>query len=166
MAFSTKTRQRIIDGYLHATGRNLFVPSEFVDWLADQPEHECYKAFFGKSDAEAAREYRIGLARQLASGLRIVMTEQQSDSNVIQITTREYPAYISPAAGRSSGGGYERFEPDSPEAQDELARQAAAGLRSWLARYRGICERLGHSVEPLEDLIDALSTEHDHGDKQ
>src|SRR5690554_3353097 len=43
MAFAKKDRQRIIDGYLAATGRNLFVASEFIDWLGEHPEHEAYE---------------------------------------------------------------------------------------------------------------------------
>ena len=36
--FSKKTKQRIIDDYLQATGANMYVPSEFVSWLSGQPE--------------------------------------------------------------------------------------------------------------------------------
>ena len=43
--FSKKTKQRIIDDYLQQTGKNMFVPQEFIDWLADYPDHEAYKAF-------------------------------------------------------------------------------------------------------------------------
>ena len=53
--FKRKDRQRIIDGYLSATGRNLFVPAEFVDWLEGQTDHEAWPWFFGSGDAEAAR---------------------------------------------------------------------------------------------------------------
>jgi hypothetical protein len=34
--FPKKERQRIVDEYLQATGRNMFVPGEFVDWLKEQ----------------------------------------------------------------------------------------------------------------------------------
>ena len=45
----------------------MFVPHEFVDWLGGQPDHEAYEWFYGMDDVEAARQYRIGLARQMAS---------------------------------------------------------------------------------------------------
>ena len=50
--FSKKTKQRIMDDYLNATGRNTYDPKEFVMWLKDQPDHEAYKAFWGTSDEE------------------------------------------------------------------------------------------------------------------
>ena len=66
--FARKTRQRIILGYLADTGRNMFVPEEFVTWLLDHPEHEMYKAFHGRDD-ELLWQAKLDLARQLASGL-------------------------------------------------------------------------------------------------
>ena len=51
--FPKKERQRIIDEYLAASGRNMFVPREFVDWLRDYPDHEAYDWFYGMDDAEA-----------------------------------------------------------------------------------------------------------------
>ena len=35
LRFTKKDRQNIIDDYLNQTGRNSYVPSEFVDWLRD-----------------------------------------------------------------------------------------------------------------------------------
>lgn len=137
MAFTSKDRQRIIDGYLSETGRNMFVASEFIDWLEGHPDHEAYDWFFGIDDAEAARQHRIHLARKMASGLRIKAKMETTEANVVQITEREYPAYVSPMDGRKSGGGYARFDPDDPEAMAELRRQGAVALRSWLDRYAG-----------------------------
>ena len=68
--FSKKTKQRIIDGYLQVTGANMFIPVDFVEWLSGQPDHEAYSAFYGMDDIDAARSYRIDMARRLASGLR------------------------------------------------------------------------------------------------
>jgi hypothetical protein len=53
--FPKKERQRIVDEYLQKTGRNMFVPGEFVDWLKEQPSHEAYEWFYGMDDGEAAR---------------------------------------------------------------------------------------------------------------
>lgn len=137
MAFTVKDRQKIIDGYLAQSGRNMFVPGEFVDWLAGKPEHEAYGLFFGMGDATAAREHRIALARRMASGLRITVEIQQTKSSVVQIAVREYPAFFSPVASRSSGGGYERFDPNDKAAMAELRRQGQVALQSWLNRYAG-----------------------------
>ena len=48
MYFSKKTKQRIIDDYLNETGRNRFIPEEFINWLQHKPDHEMYDAFFEK----------------------------------------------------------------------------------------------------------------------
>lgn len=152
MAFKAKDRQRIIDDYLAQSGRNMFHPGEFVDWLADRPDHEMYDAFYGKSDAEAARDYRISIARRMASGLRIVATTSQTKANVVAVTTREYPAYVSPVAGRKAGGGYEPVSADDEAQLAEIRRQGAASLRGWLARYRGAFEHAGIDVSAIEEV--------------
>ena len=77
--FARKTKQRIIDEYLQATGLNIFKADEFVDWLATQPEHEMYDAFYGIDDSTAARNWRIDMARRMASGLRIVLSRKRSN---------------------------------------------------------------------------------------
>lgn len=138
MAFTSKDRQRIIDDYLSNTGRNMFSASEFIDWLEGQPDHEAHSWFFGMDDAEAARQHRIGMARRMASGLRIVANVETTQAKVVQITEREYPAYVSPVASRKHGGGYERFDPQDETSLAELRRQGETALRSWLERYRGV----------------------------
>jgi hypothetical protein len=152
MSFKAKDRQRIIDGYLAETGRNMFNANEFVDWLADRPDHEVYDLFYGMSDEHAAREHRIAIARRMASGLRIVARQESKEANVVSVTTREYPAYISPVATRRTGGGYQPFDPDDAAQNAELLRQGSAALRGWLARYRGAFERAGVDVSAVEQI--------------
>lgn len=154
--FPKKERQRIIDEYLSATRRNMFHPAEFVDWLGTQPEHEAYDWFYGSGDADAARQHRIQLARQMANGLRIVFTHNEVEHKKISLIAREYPAFVSPLAGRKSGGGYEAFDPDNDQAQEELRRQAAVGLTSWLNRYRGCAEHIGIDVSSIENIAETL----------
>lgn len=154
--FSKKTKQKIIDDYLNVTGANMFVPSEFVDWLAGQPEHEAYDAFYGIDDAEAARQYRIEMARSMASGLRIVAKSEMIDSDVTAITVKEYPAYISPVSSRKDGGGYMRFDPEDEDAQYELRRQAGVALAAWINRYRGCVDHVGLDLTPLEEMVHVL----------
>tara|TARA_B100000085_G_scaffold280473_1_gene305423 strand:- start:1258 stop:1761 length:504 start_codon:yes stop_codon:yes gene_type:complete len=158
--FAKKTKQRIIDDYLQTTGLNIFKPDEFVDWLATQPEHELYDAFYGMDDSVAARNWRIDKARQMASGLRIVVEQthiEQSD----KVLTIEYPAYISPVATRKSGGGYEPFDPDDEDAQYELRKQAGVTLAAWLNRYRGSAENIGLDLTSVEYIVRVLRDDKD-----
>ena len=154
--FPKKERQRIIDEYLAASGRNMFVPHEFVDWLKEQPQHEAYDWFYGTDDAEAARRHRIQMARQMASGLRIVIQESDPQDQVVHINVREYPAFVSPVRLRKQGGGYARFDPNSEESQRELRRQAASAMAAWLSRYRGCAEKFGLDMQPLEYVVETL----------
>lgn len=154
--FPKKERQRIIDDYLAATGRNMFNAVEFIDWLKDQPDHEAYEWFYGINDDEAARQWRIHMARQMANGLRIVVKQSDPEQKTVSISVREYPAFVSPMSGRKSGGGYEAFDPDNEKAQEELRRQAAVSLTSWLNRYRGCAENIGLDMTPIEKITEAL----------
>ena len=158
--FAKKTKQRIIDDYLQTTGLNIFKPDEFVDWLATQPEHEMYDAFYGIDDAAAARQWRIDKARQMASGLRIVV-EQKHIEQSDKVLTIEYPAYISPIATRKSGGGYEPFDPDDEDAQYELRKQAGVILAAWLNRYRGSAENIGLDLTSVEYIVRVLRDDRD-----
>jgi hypothetical protein len=151
--FSKSKRQKIIDDYLAETGSNMFSASEFVDWLEDHPDHEAYPWFFSKDDAALARQYRIDLARRMVSGLRIVTTIHNAESKVVTITTREFPAYVSPMAGRNGGGGYGRFDPSSPTDVDALVQEGVAALRSWLERYRGAFGVVGADVSAVEEIV-------------
>ena len=156
--FAKKERQRIIDGYLVATGRNMFHAGGFIDWLEEQPDHEAYGWFFGKDEAAAAREYRIGLARQMASGLRIVarVSEAPSEGSVVSLTVREFPAYHSPMDGRRGGGGYVRTDPEDAAHIAELQRQGIVSLKSWLNRYGSA---FGEAASPIYDLVEAAEQE-------
>lgn len=157
--FTQADRQRIIDGYLNETGANQFEPGAFIDWLADKPDHEAHPWFFGQGDEVAAREFRIGMARQMANGLRITaqVSSAPAKSAPVSIAVREYPAMISPVAGRKQGGGYEQFDPQSPVLVAELRSQGAQALRAWLARYRGIAEQGGLDVRPIEEIAAHLT---------
>ena len=63
--FPKKERQAIIDSFLNATGRNQFVPTEFLEWLRDNPDNPAHEIFYGMDDAEAAHAYRIGLVNRV-----------------------------------------------------------------------------------------------------
>ena len=151
-AFGKTDRQKVIDGYLAATGRNMFNAAEFIDWLAEKPDHEAYPWFYGKDDATAARDWRIQMARQMANGLRIVanVSTMPEKGNVVNVVVREFPAFVSPMSGRKAGGGYEPFDPQDAAAMAELRRQGATAMRGWLARYRGAFE--GFDLTELEKI--------------
>jgi len=132
-------RQAFIDAYLQETGENLFVPGDFVDWLRGKPDHPLFPSFYGQDDAEAAREHRVWLARRMANGLRIVakVSVAPDHGQVVSVKVREFPAYLSHVSLRTAGGGYQPFDPHDTGAMDELRRQGAVALRSWLSRYGG-----------------------------
>lgn len=152
--FDKKARQKIIDDYLEASGANMFVAAAFVDWLAERPDHEAYDWFFGAGDAADAREYRIMKARQMTNDLRIVapVSAAPDTGQVVSIAVREFPAYVSPVAGRKAGGGYLAFDPNDAAAVAELRRQGAVALRGWLARYRGVMELTGVDLAQIEQI--------------
>ena len=135
--FSQTRRQRIIDGYLAESGRNTFRPGEFIDWLADKPEHEAYAAFYSLEDAEAARAYRIELARRFVSGLRVTVTESTEDdaSRKVTVSTHQAPAFMSPMDGRAKGGGYVAYDPNDPESVSMFRHEAHQAFGQWVKRY-------------------------------
>lgn len=154
MAFKKADRQRIIDEYLAASGANIFIPGDFIDWLSGRPDHVAYPLFYGMDDEAAAREHRITLARQMANGLRITaqVSTAPHKASVVQVAVREFPALVSPISGRKDGGGYLAFDPNDVAHAAELRRQAATALRGWLARYRGVVEMGGLDVSPIEEI--------------
>lgn len=166
--FDRTYRQRIIDEFLNDTRRNIFVPSEFLEWLSDKPDHRAYPVFFGKSDEEAAEAYRINLVRSFVSGLRIavrvspVVVEQSG----VEVKVNEsspmsvrIPAFTSPASDRKGGGGYYPTDPSDPAVMAELRRQAAADLRKVVARHEGVAALAGVSMQAVLEIASALDAE-------
>jgi hypothetical protein len=153
--FNKKTKQKIIDDYLNASGRNSFVAEEFVTWLQDKPDHVAYKAFHGQ-DEHLLWQAKLQLARQFVSGLRIVVKEEIVHSKSREIKVTEYPAMISPLPTRWQGGGYVAFDPDSEVSQAELRKQAGVSLAAWLNRFRGCAENIGVDLTPIEDIVRTL----------
>ncbi len=124
-ASSARERQRVVDEYLNESGRNQFVPREFLTCLRERPDHPVHPVFFGMDDAEAAQAWREGRVRHWVSGLRIaVRVTEAIPSAVSGVVVRQLPAMVSPVAGRSSGGGYAPVDPSDPAMVAELRRQA------------------------------------------
>ena len=164
--FNKSNRQMIVDEYLNITGKNMFVPEEFVHWLSTQPDHEVYNMFFGASVEEEAHQNRIQKARRFVSGLRVTVKVQVQDSTVVKLrveekSSREYPSMISRRSRRSQGGGYEPYDPSDGELRVELKNQAGISLNAWLNRYRGIAEEFGQDLSRIEELIKFLRDEDD-----
>lgn len=164
--FNRNFRQKVIDEYLHSTRANFFVPAEFLDWLRDKSDHAVYPVFFGKSDEDAAQEYRLMLARQFVSGLRIKITVTPAMASslphiAVQVrepTTFTVPAFVSPVAGRKEGGGYFQTDVTEPEPTTELYRQAAQSLASWLERHADVARLAGADVGSVEQVLGVLTT--------
>lgn len=167
--FDRTYRQKIVDEYLNDTGRNAFVPKEFLEWLAERPDHRAYPLFFDKTEEEAAKEWRLGAVRSFVSGLRIrigvstVPSEGREISVAVDedaATSVKVPAFYSPTSGRREGGGYYGTDVNDPAAMKELARQAAADLRRSFDRHGGVGVLLGVDLSPLPALaarFDALA---------
>ena len=149
-------RQKIVDEYLNATGKNHFIPVEFLAWLKPQTEHRVWDVFYGKSDEDAAMEFRIAIARQFVSGLRIsvVVSEETVDSK--QVTVR-LPAFISPVSDRANGGGYISVDTNDGTTMRELARQASSDLARWVERYEGTAKLLGIDVTSVNEIAGAFA---------
>lgn len=159
--FSQARRQRVIDEYLAASGRNTFKAHEFIDWLADQPEHEAYNAFYSISDDEAARAYRIELARRFVSGLRITVTAQVEDTETRKITIRtsEAPTFISPLEQRyGQGGGYVAYDPTDASSVASFHKEAAQAFTSWFKRYESALstEEHRHALALAESMKEGV----------
>ena len=56
--FGKKDREKIINDYLNQTGRNSYVPAEFVDWIQNKPDHPVYKLFGFEDDEKMALKYQ------------------------------------------------------------------------------------------------------------
>lgn len=164
-----KWKQKVVDGYLSASGKNQFIPNEFLGWLQGQPEHECYPIFFGMSDEDAAAAYREELVRRWVSGLRVVVrTEQTSVQKVGAVEVREFtlPLYHSPTEGRRHGGGYISTDPNDPTHLAEIARQGSVALAAWIERYSGVAKIIGVSVEVVDTTRIGLDLAADRIDPQ
>ena len=122
--FSKKDRQQVINAYLNKTGRNSYVPVEFVEWMQNQPNHPAYKLFIFEDDAKMALKQRIQIARQFASGCKITVQYRDIPSETIDYSKAvvveetkviKFPSYISPIDNRAQGGGHQKFDLNNPE---------------------------------------------------
>lgn len=163
--FNRGFRQKVVDEYLNESGANFFIPAEFIEWLRDKPDHRVYPVFFSKSDEEAANEYRLMLARQFVAGLRIkvTVTPQMASSlphiaiNLREPMTISVPAFVSPVSERRGGGGYVSTDISDSGTAQEIYRQAAQSLTSWLERYGDTARLAGADVGAMEAVLGVLT---------
>ena len=168
LRFTKKDRQDIIDDYLNQTGRNSYVPAEFVDWIQNKPDHPVYKLFGFGDDEKMALKYRIQMARQFATGCKITVQYKDLPTETIDISDSitvvdekvvRFPTFISPIDNRAQGGGYQKFDLNNPEVVAELCRQSCRELRAWINRHGGICTLKGIDIETLSEIADSLESE-------
>lgn len=163
--FSKTFRQKVIDQFLNETGNNFFHPAEFLDWLKDKPEHDVYPVFYGKTDEEAAHQFRLMQVRNFVNGLRVKVTVTPSVASssphiAIQVrepTTFRVPAFVSPVADRRGGGGYVQTDVTDSDTTAELYRQAAQGLAAWLDRHADVARLAGADVGAVEAVLGVLT---------
>tara|TARA_A100001391_G_scaffold199851_1_gene183528 strand:- start:807 stop:1325 length:519 start_codon:yes stop_codon:yes gene_type:complete len=160
LRFTKQDRQDIIDDYLNKTGRNIYVPSEFVDWLRDNPDHKVYNLFFGASDEEMADKHRESMARQFVTGLRIKINiseiPEPSKIENLKVEVVDVPSLISPINNRANGGGYVSVDVKETDTMTELALQALRDLKSWQKRYLGTCSLLNVDVSEIDRILEEL----------
>ena len=163
--FGKKDRQEIINDYLNKTGRNSYVPAEFVEWIQGQPKHPAYKLFVFEDDPKMALQQRIQIASQFATGCKITIKYKPVQSQSIDVDSGisipepkvlKFPTYISPIDNRAQGGGYQKFDLDNPDTVSELCRQACRELRAWVKRHKGICAIKEVDIENLEEVANSL----------
>ena len=158
LRFTKQDRQNIINDYLNETGRNSYVPSEFIDWLQDNPSHKLYDYIFSDSEEEAAYKYRVHLARQFASGLKLTIevSKMPMPSKIENLKVVDVPSLISPINNRANGGGYVPVDVQDTDTMSELVLQAHQALKSWKGRYAGTCAILGINISEIDSILEEL----------
>ncbi len=157
--FKKHERQKIVDAYLNDTGKNRYVAAEFCEYLKDKPDHPAYQYIYGTTDEDAARKYRLMLATQFVSGLKLVVSEQVIKGAESSFVVAEYPALISPVSERRNGGGYHHFDPESEQDIEEIETQAARSLTAWINKYRSVAQNKGIDLTQMEEIAFILRGE-------
>jgi hypothetical protein len=129
-------RERLVQDYLHQSGRNAYQAREFMVWLRERPDHPAYPWIFDKSVEDAADAYFVSQARRFVSDLRLVVQVKTppKEIKVLGFRTVVAPAFISPHEGRANGGGYVRFDPGDKTHVAEVQREAYRTLDGLLRR--------------------------------
>src|SRR5690606_18341601 len=108
-------------------------------------------------DDRAAQEHRLWQAREFARDLKVSFTVQEIGRNkAIKVREVSMPLALSPVEDRHKGGGYFVSDPQNPEHLEELARQAATALESWLRRYEAALLHAGGSKDAIKQQIQLL----------
>lgn len=150
--FTKETRQRILREYLEATGREIFDPADFVNYVRDVgPSHEAFD-WFTWEDQIAAGQYRIDQARDFARGLKIRYVIQNEVAGPFNVKQTSAPMLVSPMANRNNGGGYIAFDPEDPAAMLNLRKEAANTLRWFISRYEAALLYVHADIEQLQNL--------------
>jgi len=160
MKLNKETKQQIIDEYLAETGRNVFIPREFLEYLQDKPEHDAHASFYNVSEAELAMQAREEIARKWARGLRLTLTIEVKHPDpkvsVVNIVQVEAPRLFSPMQDRSNGGGYVVLDAHDTTQQQQFKNEAANALRSFLRRYGLPLAQSGVDQSRITTIIAAL----------
>lgn len=152
MKLTKGDRQRIVDGYLAETSAEVFRAREFLEWLQPREDHPAWPVFFGRDEADLARERREQLVRHFVSDLRIrIRYSSATESGLVSFRVAEVPAFVSPLNWRAQSGGYRRVDGD--DALADVRSEGARALRAWLERYRGAFEVAGYDVTGLDAFL-------------
>lgn len=155
MLYTQQIRQEIIREFA-SRHEGRYEPRAFLDEVRSSGSSHPAYAWFQWNNSKAADEYRLQQARDFSRDLKITFEiEDVGRTKPVRVIVSA-PMLISPMESRQTGGGYRLFDPDKPVDMEELCRQAAQSLTSWLARYQAVIEHSGGSVKSIERQITAL----------
>ena len=137
---SATERQKIVNDFLNATGRNDFQPEAFLEWLRKQPDHPAHDRFFSKTDAEAAQAWRVQQVRAFVSDLRVT----------INLPSAPVPTQVQVPAWTARRQEVSVYDPMDQDDADQIATELGHGLsalRGWRDRYTGLAALLQTPVD-------------------
>lgn len=154
--FTKEIRQKIVEEFAKRHN-GIYNPTVFLDEVRRQgKKHPAYE-WFEWDAKKAANEHNLWQARSFAKDLRIKFeVEEVGRSGAVTVRTTEMPMVLSPALGRSDGGGYVLTDPNDPAHMAEHCHQAATALLSWLNRYQAALVHVDGSTKTIERLAKAM----------
>lgn len=154
--FTKELRQKIVEEFSRRHNGQ-YDPSLFLKEVRETgAEHPAFD-WFEWDQSKAAQEHNLWQARSFAKDLRVTFTvEEVTRPGSVKVKTESMPMVLSPAAGRSDGGGYVLVDPNDPAHMAEHCHQAATALRSWLKRYSAAVTHAYGSSKMIEQIAESL----------
>lgn len=154
---TTERRAEIVTEFAERHG-GIFDPREFLSEVESTGMSHPAWDWFEWNHRTAAHKYRLHQAIKFTANLTIKVEVRTVQGGALKITREEAPLALSPLRLRHAedGGGYIIAGPRSPDYLDELTRQAAARLTSYVARYSAALIRAGLDPGEFERIAAQL----------